>query len=1006
MKLKKDPYKKKTKLLLVALLLGALVITVLFSNKVSGDAVTSKKTNRNQTDTPTTAIAEYSISEMIKKDQNIIYSDSEFSILYNKKQGVPTIYYVYKDTLTHRQLIDRFFIHIYPKDEQTLLKHQPYNFLNMDFENKKPLELTINGKKYFVFQRPFVHKSLGEFLKNENIKFINTGRFSYLGRSYEASNIRFKNFHGTASPDILPKLNITINKKSFDKIKAKRDNALKSIILSKSDEDFVKADVSFNNSESVKSKLRLKGDWTDHLDDHKKWSFRVIIEEDEKTIRRMGKFSLQHPKARNYEWEWLFNKVIKDNDIIGLRYDFIDVKLKITNKDSSDLIHMGIMAMEESFDKRLIESNKKREGVILTFDETPLWNDRKSTFDKMISQKFRNQSLQSMQKMPIKVFDESRILSDPVLSKQFYIAKDLLDALRKGKVKISEVFDIDKLTTYVALSNLFGGQHGLYDHNLRIYYNPITNKLEPISFDSHSGLRISKIANYPFSEDDPIYTAKLLEKLQLVSSNEFIKNIIHKFKDDLNTQFNIVNTELNTTVNLSILDDNSNFIKKQITPPDIVFSNLINISDNQIELSVRNISNFPVTIKGIVHSKGNNLTKVLSKKEVISPNQEKIIHLYLKDAFQNAFVSKKNKKGGFRYPKDVKKLKLKFQLEGLSFTREADIIPFGSTEQKMAQSIQYYKTSKQANYKNFKLLKISGNQIIFQKGKYTLEQTLTIPNNFQIIVEPGFELDLRNNASIISNSPLLCEGTKESPIRFFSSDGTGGGIFISDVKKKSIVNYCYFDNLSNPNSKIWSLSGAVNFHETVVEIRNSIFKNNRCEDGLNIIRSKFLIDATIFENTFSDAFDGDFVEGDISNSSFFNSGNDGIDISGSSITVNNVTIKNSSDKAISAGELSNINGNNIVVTDGEIGIVSKDLSYISLQNVKISNTKLGLSSFQKKSEYGTGYIEISKLTLIDNTLNYLIENGSQLLINNTPVETVSNKVLDQMYGNEYGKSSK
>jgi len=95
-----------------------------------------------------------------------------------------------------------------------------------------------------------------------------------------------------------------------------------------------------------------------------------------------------------------------------------------------------------------------------------------------------------------------------------------------------------------------------------------------------------------------------------------------------------------------------------------------------------------------------------------------------------------------------------------------------------------------------------------------------------------------------------------------------------------------------------------------------------------------------------------------------------------------------------------------MISEGEIGIVSKDLSSISLHNVDIINTKLGLSSFQKKPEYGIGFIEISELTLQNNKLDYLIENGSQLLIDKTAVKTISNKVIDQMYGKEYGKSSK
>ena len=42
---------------------------------------------------------------------------------------------------------------------------------------------------------------------------------------------------------------------------------------------------------------------------------------------------------------------------------------------------------------------------------------------------------------------------------------------------------------------------------------------------------------------------------------------------------------------------------------------------------------------------------------------------------------------------------------------------------------------------------------------------------------------------------------------------------------------------------------------------------------------------SIFKNTFADAFDGDFVTGEMNDCSFIDCGNDGIDVSGESVTV-------------------------------------------------------------------------------------------------------------------------
>ena len=53
---------------------------------------------------------------------------------------------------------------------------------------------------------------------------------------------------------------------------------------------------------------------------------------------------------------------------------------------------------------------------------------------------------------------------------------------------IEDVFDINLLAKYWALCDLFNAHHGLFDTNLRFYYNPITGLLEPVHYDGDVGL--------------------------------------------------------------------------------------------------------------------------------------------------------------------------------------------------------------------------------------------------------------------------------------------------------------------------------------------------------------------------------------------------------------------------------------------------------------------------------------------------------------------------------------
>ena len=95
---------------------------------------------------------------------------------------------------------------------------------------------------------------------------------------------------------------------NVEKLNNKRNEALESLVLNATDDDYVKGIISVNN-DSYKADIRLKGDWTDHLIGDK-WSFRAKLK-DGKTLYGMNKFSLQSPRTRRFIWEWLYHDLLR-----------------------------------------------------------------------------------------------------------------------------------------------------------------------------------------------------------------------------------------------------------------------------------------------------------------------------------------------------------------------------------------------------------------------------------------------------------------------------------------------------------------------------------------------------------------------------------------------------------------------------------------------------------------------------------------------------------------------
>lgn len=985
----------------VGLILLLIFLKVSIKNpEVSGKSHKNDE-SKHELETPVTLNSQLYIEDLLTGNinKNKIFEKDNLSLYLNNELGTPTLLIAYKDSLSEMQRNSRFLTFLYLKNPSEWKKASNRNldYIQLAKESMVPIKREFNHRPYYIFKFRLEHPHFNI----NNLKEIEFLRHTREFGGFE--EIRYPlddNHYVYPVANSLKNLQISVKLKNLEKISRKRAEALKSGILISNDDDYVKAKVSLDDKKNIPAKMRLKGDWTDHLEHDTKWSYR-IIPDGEETLFGMRKFSIQHPKSRNYIWEWLFNKVSKDNDITGLRYDFLNVQLKVSDRDS--IVPMGIMALEEGFDKILIENNRRREGLILGLDESMFWDERKQVKDFSLEYP-KDADVKRPIDLPIKVYNQNKVLSSPTLSKQFEMAKILLVGLRNNTLKLSEAFDVDKLTLYIAISNLFGGHHGLHTENIRIYYNPVTNKLEPISFDSNSGHKISYLREYPIGIHDEVFKEKLVQNYQKVSSEAFIEGFVNKYLQEINWITLSLSGEYDTAnIDLDVLQHNANLIKKKVAPNATIASSLVSFEGHEMAIEIRNFAEFPVVIENLVLPNGKALNQS-TQKTVVLPNDTLIRRFRLKQSFNNAFVSKKNKEGGFRFPKDLKKIRLKHHVLGSSLKKQNEIYPYTSLVNE--DIVNDSKLDNDLESFDFISIDNESKSLVFKPGAFTIDRILYIPEHYKVEIQAGFNLDLTNGASIISYSPFLCIGTKESPITFTSKDNTGGGIFLSSTPEKSILKHTNFAGLSVPRLSLWELSGAVNFNETLVDIENCSFSENRSEDALNIIRSEFVVDSTAFANTYSDAFDGDFVNGSITNSVFTNAGNDGIDVSGSDITLKNVTIINPSDKALSAGEGSTLNGSSVNIKGGEIGVVSKDLSRINLTDVAIENTRLGIACFQKKTEFGPGIVDLKNLKFLGVEVSYLIEESSELIIDNIAIQDKSNQVIDKMYGKEYGKSSR
>ena len=845
---------------------------------------------------------------------------------------------------------------------------------------KKQIEIKKRGLNLFILSEGNIITYSFDFFEKE--KPISSGVIHFLKeRNLEA-------------------LKIHLYRKAYNKILKKRDKAIQARVLLTEETDFVPTKIDYNK-ESYQGEIRLKGDWTDHLEGDS-WSFRVKLNQGS-TLLRMGKFSLHHPRTRNYVGEWLFHQLLKDAGLIGLNYSFVKVELIITDEVSTESKDLGIYAIEEFFDKYLLEGNQRREGVILKVDEDPLWQERADFISKNLTMEDLGYiKLHDYKEAKVLPFSEKKIRKDSALLQQFLIGRQLFKNYIQDSSLISQTFDIEQLAKYNAICNLLGADHALLAHNFRVYYNPITALLEPIGFDGNAFIKTYYPYHYQHATKDIIYMKAYVQALEEITQEEYTNYLLNyrQLKEHILLMQSAF-TEF--TWDEKILHHNRHVIQKMINPTHSLNIFFKQIKENHILVNIENYGKFPVQITELITADGK-LLGTLKSPITIEGKNRKDISFILKKDYERIFVNKKKKKSGFIAAADIRKLQIVYHTLGSSIIRKEVILPWTNNGIDLSKVVLL---KQQANFKQYDFLQIDENkqQIICKPGDWKLKKPLIIPKGYKFFMSAGTSIELLHpRASIVSFSPVEFIGAPDNPVSIFSSTNIGGGLIVLNTQDTSKLYNCKFSQLSNPITSGWVTTGAVSFYRAPVKLVNCSISNNRSEDALNLINTYFDMDNVVFSNTKSDAFDGDFVNGIVNNCIFRDIGNDGIDVSGANISIENTIISKVGDKGISAGENSKIKSRNIVIKNSEVAIASKDQSIFNIQSARLIDNKLAFTAFQKKSEFGGAEIIADSVEIEGNDYNFLIEKKSKMKLNGKHVETVP-KVKERMYGIEFGKSS-
>ena len=266
-------------------------------------------------------------------------------------------------------------------------------------------------------------------------------------------------------------------------------------------------------------------------------------------------------------------------------------------------------------------------------------------------------------------------------------------------------------------------------------------------------------------------------------------------------------------------------------------------------------------------------------------------------------------------------------------------------------------------------------EIVLGPGEVVLNDDLFIPKNTVLKILPGTDILAGSNVSIISLGKVVAVGSTSLPItinRLNPENPWGTLSIIGNEAGYSRIEHLHAYGGSSELYNNIMLTGMISiYHVDKVSIQKvSIGSNSIGDDTLRVVNSTIDLNVLEATNCFADCIDFDFVKGSAKNVTASFAGNDGFDFMSSSVNLENYFVHACGDKGISLGELSNVTGRNIAIDDCHYGVAAKDNSLGDFDNLTISNSKIGISSYQKNWRYGyRGKVAAHQLTLSKNQMD-------------------------------------
>ena len=338
-----------------------------------------------------------------------------------------------------------------------------------------------------------------------------------------------------------------------------------------------------NLSCTFESRVRISGDWKDHLDSSSLTS-SMDIKLTNGNIEGITSFKLFLPRSRNFENEIIGTAILRELNFLVPRTKFLNVNIE--NFGNQHFI------FQEKITKEFLEFNDISESAIIESDERFIWNNRidndvnqeeqlDSYFTRIINSTWANSSV-ARKSLSITSLNA---LNNAFINKISNTAIDYKN--------INNVNNIEALIEYDAVMSSLGAFHGLGVHQRKFYYNYYEERFYPIYYDGNFDF-LSKLEDRELSIKKNLVgltqsASNILSNAESINKNELAQNILELGVENFTAQkLEIILSNFINNLNYIETYQGSNKSDLNKALSDIKPENFIDINSVGVYLGLRN----------------------------------------------------------------------------------------------------------------------------------------------------------------------------------------------------------------------------------------------------------------------------------------------------------------------------------------------------------------------------------------------------------------------------------